>query len=100
MRHRMRTVLALACVAVVATAFASTSAANAADGLLSRDKPVTASSSAGCCAAKNAVDGNSGTRWASVSNKDPQWIYVDLGSAVHIQGGLDAWKKANGPLVH
>ncbi len=23
-----------------------------------------------------------------------------LGSAVHIQGGLDAWKKANGPLVH
>jgi sulfur dioxygenase len=23
-----------------------------------------------------------------------------LGSAVHIQGGFDAWKKANGPLVH
>jgi sulfur dioxygenase len=23
-----------------------------------------------------------------------------LGSAVHIQGGLDAWKKANGPLAH
>jgi len=23
-----------------------------------------------------------------------------LSSACHIQGGIDAWKKANGPLVH
>jgi glucose/arabinose dehydrogenase len=56
----------------------------AADQLLSRNKPVTASSSGGCCAAKNAVDGNSSTRWASGAGKDPQWIYVDLGATVNV----------------
>jgi glucose/arabinose dehydrogenase len=56
----------------------------AADHLLSRNKPVTASSSGGCCAPKNAVDGNSSTRWASGSGNDPQWIYVDLGATVNV----------------
>ena len=56
----------------------------AADPLLSRNKPVTASSSGGCCAPRNAVDGNSATRWASGAGRDPQWIYVDLGASAHV----------------
>jgi glucose/arabinose dehydrogenase len=59
-------------------------AAPQADALLSLNKPVTASSSGGCCAAKYAVDGDSSTRWASASGSDPQWIYADLGSTAHI----------------
>jgi glucose/arabinose dehydrogenase len=55
-----------------------------ADALLSQNKPVTASSSGGCCAAKNAVDGDSSTRWASAAGSDPQWIYVNLGAVAHI----------------
>jgi hypothetical protein len=38
------------------------------------------SSSGGCCPAKYAVDGRSGTRWASAAGADPQWIVVDLGT--------------------
>jgi glucose/arabinose dehydrogenase len=55
-----------------------------ADPLLSLGKPVTASSAGGCCAAANAVDGDSTTRWASASGVDPQWIYVDLGATAHV----------------
>src|SRR5207253_3097892 len=78
------TVLA-ATVAVTGVAVASTTAGQlaAAPGatvLLSSNRPVTASSASGCCAAKNAVDGKSTTRWASAAGKDPQWIYVDLGT--------------------
>jgi glucose/arabinose dehydrogenase len=53
-------------------------AAPAAEMLLSKNKPVTASTSGGCCPAKNAVDGSTSTRWASAANKDPSWIFVDL----------------------
>ena len=60
------------------------SAAPAAATLLSQGKPVTASSSGGCCPAANAVDGNSATRWASAAGVDPQWIYVDLGATAHV----------------
>jgi glucose/arabinose dehydrogenase len=70
-------------VVLLGTADAA-AAGPAADQLLSRNKPVTASSSGGCCAPKNAVDGNSSTRWASGAGKDPQWIYVDLGSTVNV----------------
>src|SRR4051812_108487 len=58
--------------------------AAAADPLVSQGKPVTASSAGGCCPAANAVDGDSATRWASAAGIDPQWIYVDLGAAVHV----------------
>jgi hypothetical protein len=64
-------------------ALAASSAPNA-EQLLSRNKPVTASSQASCCAAKNAVDGSTATRWASTAAKDPSWIYVNLGSSFHI----------------
>ncbi|SEF36434.1 Glucose/arabinose dehydrogenase, beta-propeller fold [Amycolatopsis pretoriensis] len=68
----------------LALAAATISPAGAADSLLSQGKPVTASSSGGCCPAANAVDGDSATRWASAAGVDPQWIYVDLGAAAHV----------------
>ncbi len=71
-------------LAVVAGTIATAGPAQAADPLLSQGKPVTVSSSGWCCPAANAVDGNTGTRWASASGVDPQWIYVDLGAAVHV----------------
>jgi glucose/arabinose dehydrogenase len=46
--------------------------------LLSRNHPTTASSAAKGHPAKNAVDGKSGTRWASAPGDGPQWIAVDL----------------------
>jgi glucose/arabinose dehydrogenase len=94
---RMRSLvpLAVAALAVVAAATGpalsaarssagSSAVAPAADALLSQGKPVTASSSGGCCPAANAVDGSSTTRWASVAGADPQWIYVDLGATAHV----------------
>jgi glucose/arabinose dehydrogenase len=77
-------VFAIAIVVTAGTVNAKTTAAPPADVLLSRNKPVTASTAAACCAANNAVDGNSATRWASVANKDPSWIYVDLGASFHV----------------
>ena len=56
----------------------------AADALLSLNKPATASSSGGCCAAANVDDGVSTTRWASAAGSDPQWISIDLGAAAHV----------------
>jgi glucose/arabinose dehydrogenase len=58
--------------------------AGAASVPLSQGRPVTASSSAGCCPAANAVDGSTGTRWASTANVDPSWIYVDLGASANV----------------
>jgi glucose/arabinose dehydrogenase len=79
------TALALAAVpALGALAGTAAAATPAADALLSQGKPVTASSSGGCCPAADAVDGDSSTRWASASGKDPQWIYVDLGATAHV----------------
>src|SRR5436309_412734 len=99
---RFRGLVLTACAAVLATAgltavatvasaggpnrpaAPAAAAAPAADALLSLSKPVTASSSGGCCAAPNAVDGDSATRWASAAGVDPQWIYVDLGATAHV----------------
>jgi len=83
MRRRIR-ISAVAVLALVAGTLSVTAPAQAADVLLSQGKPVTASSSGGCCPAANAVDGDSATRWASVAGADPQWIYVDLGATAHV----------------
>jgi glucose/arabinose dehydrogenase len=84
--RRLRlTVSAITATALLgALTVAAAAPAPAADQLLSQGKPVTASSSGGCCAPKNAVDGDSSTRWASGSGTDPQWIYVDLGAVAHV----------------
>jgi len=42
-----------------------------------------------------AVDGNSGTRWASQST-DPSWIYVDLGASYNINRVKLNWEVAYG----
>src|SRR5690349_507975 len=82
---RLRTVLTGAAVLVLvalggAVVQGGAQAAAASDTLLSLNKPATASSSGGCCAAKNVDDGDTSTRWASASNVDPSWIYLDLGA--------------------
>src|SRR5947207_336614 len=101
MRRRIRGVAVLACTAVVGaigiTAAAVAGAAEnapAADALLSRNQPVTASSSGSCCAPKNAVDGNASTRWASAAGKDPSWVYVDLGAVAQVHRVRLQWDKS------
>src|SRR5690348_5326331 len=84
MGARLRGLVVVAAAAAIVTSLTTANAAPQADSLLSQGKPVTASSSGGCCPAANAVDGNSATRWASVSGSDPQWIYVDLGAVAHV----------------
>src|SRR5438045_6544667 len=74
---------------------AGPSGAPAAEVLLSRNKPVTASSTCGAAyAAKNAVDGNLTTRRASSAGKDPSWIYVDLGGTISITHVRLTWDKS------
>ena len=76
--------------ATIASAAQSPNAA-AADSLLSQGKPVTASSSGGCCPPAYAVDGTTSTRWASGSNIDPSWIYVDLQATVNVTRVVLTW---------
>jgi glucose/arabinose dehydrogenase/chitodextrinase len=72
----------LLCAALPAEAI---SAHAAAPILLSQNRPVTASSEGGSgYVATYAVDGSTSTRWASVRDSDPQWIYVDLGATAQI----------------
>lgn len=60
------------------------------------NRPAVASSIEGASTAANfAVDGNSTTRWASQFS-DAQWIYVDLGSAMPINGVVLHWEAAYG----
>jgi serine/threonine protein kinase len=61
-------------------------------GLLSQDRPVTASSVQGYpWSAANAVDGNLGTRWSSAWS-DPQWLEVDLGATHAIRKVALDWE--------
>ena len=71
--------------------------ASAAGTLLSQGKPAVASSSENGVGtdAPMAVDGNTGTRWASAF-ADPQWIQVDLGSVQTISQVVLTWENAYG----
>jgi hypothetical protein len=60
---------------------------------LALNRPVTASS--GVNTAANAVDGNPGTAWSS-GNTSNQWIYVDLGSDMNLNGAQLTWGSAYG----
>lgn len=67
----------------------------AADPLLSRGKPATASSAeSSSLGAENAFDGDGATRWASAEGKDPQWIRVDLGATATISRVKLGWEAA------
>ncbi len=81
--------LAAATVLALVAGLLGTSAgrAQAASTLLSQGQPTTASSQeSGAYPAPDATDGNTGTRWSSAFS-DPQWLQVDLGSAVDDQPG-------------
>ena len=43
-----------------------------------------------------AFDGNSGTRWASVWDHDPEWVQVDLGSSQSVCKVTLQWESAYG----
>ncbi|MFE2550214.1 discoidin domain-containing protein [Streptomyces sp. NPDC059355] len=67
----------------------------AADPLISRGKPATASSTeSSSLGAANAFDGSASTRWASVEGKDPQWIRVDLGAGATVSRVKLTWESA------
>ncbi|MFG1603575.1 discoidin domain-containing protein [Actinoplanes sp. NPDC049265] len=87
----LTTVLGMA-VAGVATA----QAAACGTTNVALNKPATSSSAEGAgYAAGLAVDGNTGTRWASAF-ADPQWIQVDLGSTVTLCQVDLQWESAYG----
>ncbi|ROQ77091.1 discoidin domain-containing protein [Streptomyces sp. NBC_01260] len=67
----------------------------AADPLISRGKPATASSSEESgFGPQNAFDGDPATRWASAEGKDPQWIGVDLGATADVTRVKLSWEAA------
>ncbi|WP_370411771.1 discoidin domain-containing protein [Streptomyces fradiae] len=74
---------------------AATGRADAADPLLSRGKPATASSieDTGYEPAK-AFDGDGTTRWASAEGSDPQWLKVDLGAPSAVSRVRLVWEAA------
>ncbi|WP_067495321.1 discoidin domain-containing protein [Actinoplanes sp. TFC3] len=96
-RRRWRLGAAGGLVVAVVTAFTAvtTLSAHAAETLLSQGKPVTASSyeNQGAFPAEAAVDGNTGTRWAS-GFTDPSWLQVDLGSSSAINRVELNWEAA------
>lgn len=72
-------------------------AGTTADALLSRGKPVLASSVESAeFAAEKAVDGSTSSRWASAEGADPQWIRVDLGQAADVHRVKLNWEAAYG----
>ena len=96
-RRRWRLAAGGALVATVVAGFGAITAlsAEAAETLLSQGKPVTVSSSenAGAFPPAAAVDGNTGTRWASAF-ADPQWLQVDLGASSAITRVELNWEAA------
>ncbi|MFF0218079.1 discoidin domain-containing protein [Streptomyces vinaceus] len=67
----------------------------AADPLISRGKPATASSAeSASLGAANAFDGSASTRWASAEGQDPQWIRVDLAAAATVSRVKLIWESA------
>jgi hypothetical protein len=95
--RRRLVVAATALVALLASYFVVvTTTASAADALLSRGKPVVASSQENAgTPPSSAVDGNAGTRWSSQFS-DPQWIRIDLGATYNISQVVLTWEAAYG----
>ncbi|MDX8143868.1 discoidin domain-containing protein [Lentzea sp. BCCO 10_0061] len=94
-KKHTRAGVAIALFALVIPQIAASGTANAADSLLSANKPTTVSSvEAETFGGANAVDGNSTTRWASLEGVDPQWIAVDLGSAATVSKVKINWEAA------
>ncbi|MER5705892.1 discoidin domain-containing protein [Micromonospora sp. NPDC002296] len=91
---RRRTLVGLVLALVAALAPAGASPAGAAPVLLSQGRPATASSTENAgTPASAAVDGSTGTRWASAFS-DPQWLQVDLGARATISQVTLVWEGA------
>ncbi|MBG0564543.1 discoidin domain-containing protein [Actinoplanes aureus] len=91
-----RSIAAFLAVLLGLAGVAVTTAASAADTLLSQGKPALASSQEGAdVGAEKAFDGDAGTRWSS-QFADPQWIRVDLGAAATISRVVLQWEGAYG----
>jgi len=67
---------------------------NEAVRLLSANRPVYASSSLGGGTPNLAADCLADTRWESVWQKDPQWIYLDLGKTADVSSVEIDWEGA------
>ncbi|MCU7725545.1 discoidin domain-containing protein [Actinoplanes sp. KI2] len=83
-RFRRRFLAAAAAVGVVAAILSAPTAASAAGTNLAAGKTFSASSYTDVYPAGNAGDGNANTYWESQNNAFPQWLQVDLGSAVSV----------------
>lgn len=96
-RARAWVAAVLAAGVVAVGAITAASAANAAPVNLSQGKTVTASSTenADYTPARNVVDGNAATRWASLP-ADPQTIQVDLGQTATLDHVTLVWEAAYG----
>ncbi|MFF5287537.1 glycosyl hydrolase family 8 [Streptomyces sp. NPDC013171] len=95
MRRRSVTLLGLA--GLLALPLTVLPQAQAADGLVSGGKAVTASSvETSAFGPGLAVDGNTATRWASAEGVDPQWIRIDLGANHTISRVKLDWEAAYG----
>ncbi|BBB02186.1 putative secreted protein [Actinacidiphila reveromycinica] len=89
------TALLVTLLALLGTYLAATPApAQAADGVVSQNKPVTVSSTeSSAFPASAAVDGNSGTRWSSAFTATA-WLQVDLGATTALDGVDISWESA------
>ena len=58
--------------------------AGTASGNLAQGRPTQESGHSDVYGSGNVVDGNQGTYWESVNNSFPEWVQVDLGSAVAV----------------
>jgi len=82
-------------VAVPIVVYANVGAEAATETLLSKGRPVAASSiESDELGPANAVDGNPATRWSSEEGVDPQWIRVDLGGRRAISRVMLRWEAA------
>ncbi|MEV4936978.1 glycosyl hydrolase family 8 [Streptomyces zaomyceticus] len=94
---RRRSVSLLGLAGLLALPLTVLPQAEAADGVVSTGKAVTASSvETSAFGAGLAVDGNTATRWASLEGVDPQWIRIDLGADHTISRVKLNWEDAYG----
>ncbi|MEK9520814.1 glycosyl hydrolase family 8 [Streptomyces venezuelae] len=94
---RRRSVSLLGLAGLLAVPLTVLPQAQAADGLVSIGKAVTASSvETSALGPGLAVDGSAATRWASLEGADPQWIRIDLGAVHTISRVRLDWEQAYG----
>jgi chitosanase len=72
----------------------SVAAVGGADVLLSRGRPVVASSTASVAwSAAGVADGSDRTRWLSATGPGTQWVQIDLGAAQEVHRVRLSWAK-------